>query len=404
MGKLNLNAGKSILDGTPTSRIGVGGTDLGFLFEGNKGQWVGGLFGDTFNGFPNEGGWRSPVMMRTSNRDFNTAGIKWDNAARGGGKLLTYPMGIKNGDARRRDQGCFSIIPNDAIQLPDGHYMGMGFRVKNWDADASQAMCHTHSNTWFHSTGEHAEVWNFAYDVEKGEGTEKGLGYQWWNEGRDQYFQNATFLMAPNDDNVYVFGTPEGRHFGLAKAGVYLRRCDWRHTWERSKWEFWGYKDGKWQWGRDVWPTKIIEPTMPGSSIGEISAQYLGGKVRLTYMDGTLGAVCRTADAPDAVWSDPVVMIDGITSINNSMYAPSLHPWNTDMANAAFNISSWPHAGDSHLAYGTYTYTANIEPAEPLAPANDELRSVSTQDMNTGDSLNYLSRLLRDAAERLTNP
>ena len=69
----NFNAGKSRVHGAPTERIGVGGTDLGFLFEGGKqfphegrsSMWVGGIFGDTFADFPGSGNWRSPVMMRS---------------------------------------------------------------------------------------------------------------------------------------------------------------------------------------------------------------------------------------------------------------------------------------------------------------------------------------------------
>lgn len=414
MGKINFNAGKSLTLGMPTKNIGVGGTDLGFLFEGGKqfapagksSLWVGGLFGDTFDGFNGEGAWRSPVMMRTSNRDFVHGGIKWDNAVRGGAGILDYPMGIKNGDPKRHDQGCFSIIPNDAIQLPDNHYMGMGFRVKNWDTQpGNQDMCHTHSNTWFHSTEPHAETWEFAYDMEFGDGAERGLGYQWWNENREQYFQNATFLMPPGQDYVYVFGTPEGRYSGTDKAGVYLRRCHWKHLWERSKWDFWGFQDGRWQWGKAVWPTPILKPTVPLTPIGEINAQWIAGKVRLTYMDGALGAICRTADAPDGVWSAPAILVNGIEAGAHAMYAPSLHPWNTDTENAAFNIATWPHAEIAgevrHYAYGAYTWTANINPPSVAPKATGELRSASTEAMTDGERDDYITALISEAADRV---
>ncbi|MDO5730764.1 DUF4185 domain-containing protein [Corynebacterium sphenisci] len=403
----NFNAGKSRLQGTPTAHIGVGGTDLGFLFEGGKqfdhpgrtSMWVGGIFGDTFDGFPTPGNhWRSPVMMRSGNTDFARRGIVWDNAARGGKGILSYPMGIKNGDPRRRDQGCYTIIPNDVIQLPDHQYMGMGFRVRNWDANpaAGQHMCHTHSNTWFRSTEPHAETWEFATDLE----APNQPGFQWWNSGRDQFFQNATFLMVPGDDHVYVFGTPEGRYAGADKAGVYLRRCDWRHLWERSRWEYWGFKDGRWQWGRGVAPTPILKPTTPGTPIGEINAQYLGGKVRLTYIDGALGAVCRTADRPDTPWSHPVIMVTGVTAGAQMMYAPSLHPWNTNMQSAALNISSWIHYQDKFdVVYGTYTYTANIDPVLPLAGRSKTALSEDTWEMTDGEREDYISKIAKACAD-----
>ena len=151
MRRLNFHAGKSNKDGMPTKHIGVGGTDLGFLFEGGKqfphegrsSLWVGGLFGDTFDEYNGSSNWRAPVMMRTSNTDFGVNGIKWDNAASGGRGIVDYPMGVENGDPRRTDKACFSLIPNDGIQLPDGHYMAMGFRVRDWKSDGQQEMAHT---------------------------------------------------------------------------------------------------------------------------------------------------------------------------------------------------------------------------------------------------------------------
>lgn len=381
--KVNFHAGKSLVGGTPSAGVSVGGTDLGFLFEGGKqfapqgrsSLWVGGVFGDTFRGFPGEypgnDYWRAPVMMRSSNTDFGVNGIKWDNAARGGNRLIEYPNGIKNGAPRRTDKGCFSLIPNDAIQLPDGHYMMSAFRVKNWDSDVNQGMAHTHSNIWLHSTEPHAEKWEWAADIELGNSTERGQGYQWWNNGRDQFFQNATFLQIPGDDYVYVFGTPEGRHKLTDKAGIYLRRCHWKHLWERSKWEFWGWTGSRWEWGTKVWPTPILRP-YPGKPIGEINAQYLGGKVRLTYCDGPLGAVCRTADAPDAPWSLPRI----ITNTVRAPYAPSLHPWNTNMEHAAFTISSWDKVNGKNITYGCYTYRANIEPPALSPTAEKMVREV----------------------------
>lgn len=120
-----------------------------------------------------------------------------------------------------------------------------------------------------------------------------------------------------------------------------------------------------------MWPTPILKPFLPGGSIGEINAQWLGGKVRLTYMDGMLGATCRTADAPDAPWSLPRIIATDVPA----PYAPSLHPWNTVMESAAFTISSWPHNGNHHEAYGCYTYTANIEPPQLPKPVEDIVRS-----------------------------
>ncbi|MHA4750863.1 hypothetical protein ACX0FG_16295, partial [Enterococcus faecium] len=77
----------------------------------------------------------------------------------------------------------FTIIPNDVIQLPDGNYLGNGFRVKRWGQGGVQRMCWTLSAAWFWSNEPHAEVWDVCRH-------ENNLGtlYEWVNRGRDHYF------------------------------------------------------------------------------------------------------------------------------------------------------------------------------------------------------------------------
>ena len=58
--------GRTTGDGA-SSHLGVRGTDLGYLTKTNHGYVIA-TFGDTSDGyFPGEPGWRSPVMLRTSN-------------------------------------------------------------------------------------------------------------------------------------------------------------------------------------------------------------------------------------------------------------------------------------------------------------------------------------------------
>ncbi|MGZ7287392.1 DUF4185 domain-containing protein, partial [Streptococcus pyogenes] len=94
------------------------------------------------------------------------------------------------------------------------------------------------------------------------------------NRGRDHYFQNNTMVMLPGDENVYVFGTPEGRKRG-PDSGIYLRRANWRHLCNDASWEFWGCTGTRWEWGRHINPTPILLPDTPEGAIGEINAQYI---------------------------------------------------------------------------------------------------------------------------------
>lgn len=421
--KIHTSAGYGgAISGTPTAKFKVNGTDLGYLFEGNKGTWVGGVFGDTFakadpHAKDPAGGaqWRSPVMGRTSNTDFLERGIEWDNFAgspNSGGKakeLFPYKHVGKRGQFQSSNFDAFTIIPNDIIQVPDGRYFGMGFRVKDWDADTGQAMAHTISNAWFWSDDMHAETWTegrFAKNLR--------MLYEWGsNENRNKFFQNASFLMLPNDDRLYVFGSREGRKIGTGSEadGVYLRRAHYDQCFAHDTWEYFGYSGGKWQWGKNVTPTPILRPLTPGGFIGELNAQYIAGKVVLTYSDSGMGAVALTADRPDGVWSDPTVMVTRIQS--PAQYAPSAHPWNKSLEDAYLHLSTWASVPNPvaiwdqraakmiSLNYGTDGYRVSLvsEDVSESRSMSSQSLGLDTSDMKTDELTRTLGRIADASAE-----
>lgn len=323
--------------GVPTKPFGFQGTDLGYFVPTRHGYNLA-LFGDTFNGAdPNNsgGGWRSPVILRQSNRDL-AQGLKWDNAVGGSTAKQAWPyrhIGDK-GTVNGTNFDAFTVIPNDAIHLPDGNFLANGFRVKRWGSDATQFMCWTISAAWFWSADKHAETWDVCRHED-----DLGRLYEWENKGRDALFQNNTMVMVDpegtKDPNVYVFGTPEGRK---ADGGIYLRRAHWQHLCNDSAWEFWGWTGKRWEWGKDVQPTPILSPSVKGTAIGEVNVQVIEGVLVLAYLDGPLGAVTRTAVAPDAVWTDPQVHATMLTAPN--LYAPSVHPYST-LAKPYMHLSQW---------------------------------------------------------------
>lgn len=353
----------------PTQRFGIGGTDLGFLFEGGKSVnggkalWVGGVFGDTFTGgTPGQGDWRSPVGLRSSNRDVTTRGIVWDNAIHGinyANQMWPYRHVGESGTVNGRNFDAFTIIPNDVIQLPDGNYLGNGFRVKRWGQGGVQRMCWTLSAAWFWSNEPHAEVWDVCRH-------ENNLGtlYEWVNRGRDHYFQNNTMVMLPGDENVYVFGTPEGRKRG-PDSGIYLRRANWRHLCNDASWEFWGWTGTRWEWGRHINPTPILLPDTPEGAIGEINAQYIHGKVVLTYCDEKRGVIVRLADRPDALWTKSREIVTRLQE--PSMYAPSIHPWSPSLEDAYLHLSSWRQWDGRTIDYCARGYRVNLTGNTPGA-------------------------------------
>lgn len=418
--KVHTSAGYGGFLDKPTAKFKVDGTDLGFLFVGGKGNWVGGMFGDTFNkndphAPSNHDLWRSPVMGRTSNRDFLTAGIRWDNFAgsanTGGTAKEVFPYNHV-GDRGQFNSGnfdSFTVIPNDAIQVPDGRYFGMGFRVRNWAADAGQAMCHTISNAWFWSDEPNADTWQvgrFREDLSR--------LYEWGvNEGRNSFFQNASFLMLPNDNMLYVFGSREGRKigFGAEADGVYLRRVRYDLAFKNEDWEYWGYTGSQWEWGKNVQPTPILRPITPGGFIGELNAQYVAGKVVLTYSDTLLGAVALVSDRPDGIWSAPTVLVSRLRSL--AQYAPSVHPWNTNLNDAYFHLSSWQSIPNIvklwdpsqpamiSLNYCTQGWRGSLV-SEPVAQAVAEtakFRGLDVQDASVEERDAVVRKIMASSAE-----
>lgn len=346
----------------PTGRFGFKGTDLGFFFEGGKqfgkngrGQWVGAIFGDTFDTkSPDHGnqGWRSPIILRTSS--FHGAGFggpKWDNAVGGARAKQAWTYRHIGTDAPGGNTfDAFTIIPNDIIQLPNGIYMGNGFRVKDWHADISkgQHMCHTYGNAWFWSNEPHAENWDVCRHANN-----LGKLYEWPNTGWEVFFQNTSMVMVPGDEHVYVFGTPEGRKSGKG-AGIYLRRAHWTSLTDDRTWQFWAFVDGRWQWQNRVPPTPILRKDTAWP-VGEIDVQVIEGKVVLSYVS-ELGAVCRIADRPDGVFSREYLMVPH--AMLPAMYAPSLHPWST-LNNAFLHLSSWPPKVKTN--YGVYGFRGPLK-------------------------------------------
>lgn len=406
-----------ILGGHPTDKFTVNGTDLGFLFEAGRGNWVGGVFGDTFNkADPNAadpaggGNWRSPVMGRTSNRDFLTRGIVWDNFAgtanTGGTAKQIYPynhVGANAGQVNSGNFDAFTVIPNDIIQVPDGRYFGMGFRVRQWLTNTTQAMCYTISNAWFWSDEPNADSWQVGRYRDN-----LARLYEWdvW-DARGKYFQNASFLMLPNDDHLYVFGSREGRKIGVGTEadGVYLRRAHYNNCFTDNQWEYWGYSGGRWQWSTNITPTAILRPLTPAGFIGELNAQYIGGKVVLTHSDSAIGAVALTADRPDGVWSDPTVLVTRVQS--PAQYAPSAHPWNTNLEDAYFHLSSWASVpnpvtgGSTSLNYCTQGWRGSLVSEQTTAARTLSSKSLSldTSTMDPAEQTKAIRRVLDASAE-----
>ncbi|RVW06525.1 DUF4185 domain-containing protein [Rhodococcus spongiicola] len=312
-------------------------TDLGYVAQTNHGYTIT-LFGDTFDDGPDGhlgqgNGWRSPVGLRQSNPDIEN-GIRWDNAIGGARAKKMIPYESRGGIFSGELPDGFTNIPNDLIHLPDGRYIMTTFAIRSWAHDATDgnSWATFHSRMWT-STETHAEHWGRTWDVE---GNHENFDFPNWGEW--SHFQNNTMIMFPGEPWVYIYGTNEGR---WQDGGIHLMRVDWRTMWNRSTYEFWGeYAPGVWEWRRFGHTTPILRPTFsgPGQYIGEISAQVIDGRVVLSYVDGSIGAITRTSPRPEGIWTLPKMQIS--RDFKPTLYAPCIHPYSR-LGRAQMLLSEW---------------------------------------------------------------
>ena len=342
--------------GEATARFGFRGTDLGYFTLTNHG-YVLSTFGDTFdNSMPGGSGWRSPVILRQSNRDLD-AGLKWDNAVGGARakQALPYEHASKDTAYNTKDAP-FTVIPNDVVHLPDGTYLMSAHHVRSWDRHGDASWL-TWCNRFYISREKHAENWEVAKWTTPGLA---GKPMQFNNDAAQEWrkFQNATFVLW-DDGYLYMFGTESGRTNG---GGIHLARVKWDKWHDLNAWQLWGWQNDQWTWGARV-ATAILSPTLPKGAIGEINAQIIDGVVVLAYCDFGIGAVTRTAVRPDSVWTDPQIHATQLDTPN--LYAPSVHPYST-LAKPYMHLSQW-HS----KFYGCKFYALPaLRDPRPVAPDN----------------------------------
>lgn len=387
--------------GDATARFGFRGTDLGFFAPTNHGYCMS-VFGDTFdNPMPGGPGWRSPVILRQSNKDLDK-GLKWDNAVGGSRAKQAVNYTHHSADtANTTPYAPFTIIPNDIVHLPDGTFLMSTFVVRSWNRSGRYSWV-TWGNKFFKSTDKHGEDWVPATFADLG-----GRPMQFDNKPDQgwRFFQNASLILHP-DGYLYMFGTESGRADG---GGIYLARVKWQDYNRLFKWEFWGWAGDKWRWGTDL-PSPILKPTLPNKPIGEINAQLIDGVVVLAYVDSSMGAVTRTATHPAAVWTDPQLHATQITT--PALYAPSVHPYST-LDKPYTHISQW-----TKTFYGSKFYALDpLRDPLPVKPATvdgtaentnlklcqpvDDLDAGQLADLLTADTTVDPNELAAELAKRM---
>lgn len=287
----------------------VGGTDLGIIWEMEKGKY-GIFFGDTFgqdfqprpaNPGPNGSSWRSNVLAFSDNEDLEEGLIIRDMATddRGNAREIIYSAKDDSG------QGDFTSIPTAAIRANGNDYVHY-FNIKNWDG-------------W---------VTNYS-GMYKSEDDGKS-----WSKCKDIIFSaNSNFGQAgyfKKDGFVYMIGTHAGRNYP-----AYLARFLEKDIENKDRYEYWN--GGAWIRGDENQATVIID-----DQVGELSVIYnqKHEKWIIAYFNGErYNITLRIAEEITGPWSEPYELASGHEY--NQLYGSYFHPKSAEGDDLFFTMSMW---------------------------------------------------------------
>lgn len=361
---------KGWVTGKVPNNFGIGGTDLGIMWDGGirlGERFVHVAFGDTFANANMTGDWRSNVLLISTDNNL-TNGLQLVQTGYAGRFIGPFKgrLGLFGSEVTQ--------IPTSGIQI-DGKQFVNFMSVKSWDTPGRWTTNYSAISVYDQSQ----DKWVLAPSTIRSAG--------WFRSSTryvagSQNFQQAAYVLQPEaqvgEDGVrylYAFGTPSGR-----AGSAYVSRVAEGSVTDLSKYEYW---DGsKWVRNRPAVAAPIIgdskrstglfgfvvdwanDPNVfggylgglfgakTGGNVSEMSVQYNEylGKYVVLYGDGNNNIRLRTADTPEGPWSAPVTV--ATSKQYPDLYAPMIHPWSgtgdlkdendePDLNNLYWNMSLW---------------------------------------------------------------
>ncbi|KUI32419.1 hypothetical protein AU196_16220 [Mycobacterium sp. IS-1742] len=361
---------KGWVTGKVPNNFGIGGTDLGIMWDGGVRlgeRFVHVAFGDTFKNATMTGDWRSNVLLVSTDQNL-TDGLQLVQTGYAGRFIGPFRgrLGLFGSEVTQ--------IPTSGIQI-DGRQFVNFMSVKSWDTPGRWTTNYSAVSVYDPLT----DTWVLAPSTIRSAG--------WFRSATryvpgSQNFQQAAYVLQPEEqvgeDGVrylYAFGTPSGR-----AGSAYVSRVAEGSVTDLSKYEYW---DGsKWVRNRPAVAAPIIgdskrstglfgfvvdwanDPNVfggylgglfgakTGGNVSEMSVQYNEylGKYIVLYGDGDNNIRLRTADSPEGPWSAPVTV--ATSKQYPGLYAPMIHPWSgtgdlkdennePDLNNLYWNMSLW---------------------------------------------------------------
>lgn len=289
----------------------VGGTDLGIIWEMEKGQF-GIFFGDTFgqdfmprpaSPGPNGGSWRSNVLGFSDNENLDEGLIinEMVTDESGNAKEIIYSEKDDSGN------GDWTSIPTAAIRANGMDYVHY-FNMKDWDG-------------W---------ITNYSglYKSEDG-------GRSWSKSDHIEFASNSNYGQAgyfKKDGYIYMIGTQSGRDYP-----AYVARFLEEDIENKNRYEFWNGDQGRWFPGDEKQATVIID-----DKVGELSFIYnrKHEKWFIAYFNADrYNITLRTAPQITGPWSEPLELAAG--SEYSQLYGSYFHPMSVEGDELYFTMSMW---------------------------------------------------------------
>ncbi|WP_411708458.1 DUF4185 domain-containing protein [Corynebacterium sp. LaCa116] len=313
--------------------FGVSGTDLGIAYSDNAGRSYY-VFGDTMDCSSEGDGWRSNVLLRTTDQDYGD-GLTLDEALTsngwsGTGRAKEFIPSQKVGDGD--NHGERTTIPTAGIVVDGVHYVDY-MSVRSWHAPE------TGWSTNYAATMKSTDGGATWQAVDESTRTNSSHGSSTPIPGGANYragfekLQQSAFME--HAGYIYRFTTGNGR-----RGPAYLSRAAKADFPNEDAFEY--YSNGSWV--KD--PSRASE--VLDGKVSELSVaynDYLGKFVTMYGVEGQ-GIVMRTADSPEGPWSPRRLLVSADTTkvISgeplNDTYAPFVLP-NQDDQHLYYTLTSW---------------------------------------------------------------
>ncbi|MDO4909796.1 MAG: DUF4185 domain-containing protein [Corynebacterium sp.] len=347
----------------------VGGTDLGFNFEDPTGKTML-VFGDTMDCVSTGDGWRSNVILRTTDEDYSD-GLSIDDALTNAGYATSGTA--KEFISSRKDAdgvGERTVIPTSGITINGTMYVDfMSVRAWNdngpgsWSTNYAGTVKSTDGVNWFpvYDSGRMQSTTNT--DTK----TELGAYFSPWagnKKASNSKVQMVDFVRDHEDPDTYVyrFSTPSGRY-----GSAILARALQSEFPKESAWEY--YVNGQWVSGDTGLNNASSIFNAPVSELSIQWNDYLKKYVAMYLMvldnKNTPGIVIRTADSLTGPWSEQRVLVD-LSSVPQ-LYGSFMLPHQEG------NTLYW--VGTTWTTYNVILFKTNLD--EALGDVNTASRPTS---------------------------